>query len=394
MSDPHPTTPTRPDKPAKPRPDFPLFPHAAGVWAKKIRGKMHYFGPWDEPDAALAKYLEQKDALHAGRKPRADPGEATVKDAANAILNAKQAAIDAGELSPRTRREYKSACDEVVACFGKTRLLADVGPDDFAELRKKLAGKWGPVRLGNQIQYVRSVFKFAYESGLIERPARFGPGFKRPSKKTLRLERAKKGPKLFTAEEIRRMIDGAGTPLRAMVLLGINCGFGNADAGRLPLPAVNLESGWVDFPRPKTGLPRRCPLWPETVEALRQALARRPDPKDPTHAGLFFLTQRGGPWAVDQPGGPVSAETVKMLRRLGINGRKGIGFYTLRHTFRTVADGAKDQPAADHIMGHEVAHMSSVYREGIADERLKAVAAHVRRWLFAAATPADSPDLP
>ena len=34
------------------------------------------------------------------------------------------------------------------------------------------------------------------------------------------------------------------------------------------------------------------------------------------------------------------------------------------------------------IMGHEVAHMSSVYREGIDDERLRAVAEHVRNWLF------------
>ena len=137
----------------------------------------------------------------------------------------------------------------------------------------------------------------------------------------------------------------------------------------------------IDFARPKTGLPRRCPLWPETVAELRAALARRPDPKDPAHAGLFFLTQRGGPWAVDQPGGPVSAETVKLLRRLGINGRKGLGFYTLRHTFRTVADEAKDQPAADFIMGHEVPHMSAVYRETISNERLKAVSDHVHAWL-------------
>ncbi len=75
----------------------------------------------------------------------------------------------------------------------------------------------------------------------------------------------------------------------------------------------------------------------------------------------------------------------KLLHRLGINGRKGLGFYTLRHTFRTVADEAKDQPAADYIMGHEVPHMSSVYRETISDARLKAVSDHVRGWLCGSA---------
>ena len=62
-----------------------------------------------------------------------------------------------------------------------------------------------------------------------------------------------------------------------------------------------------------------------------------------------------------------------------LNTRTGLGFYTLRHTFRTVADEAKDQPAADFIMGHESPHKSSVYRETISDERLKAVSDHVRK---------------
>src|SRR5437660_7942083 len=115
MSEPHSTTPAPSGKPSKPYPDFPLFPHATGRWAKKVRGKLHYFGPWADPDAALAKYLEQKDALHAGRKPRPDPEAVTVKDAANAFLNAKAALLDARELSPHTWANYKRAAEELVA---------------------------------------------------------------------------------------------------------------------------------------------------------------------------------------------------------------------------------------------------------------------------------------
>src|SRR5437588_4980624 len=117
MSDAH-STPeparSKPARPSKPYPDFPLFPHATGYWAKKIRGKLHYFGPWADPDGALAKYLEQKDALHAGRKPRPDADALTVKNLANHFLNAKQTFVDAGELSPLTWADYKRVADELI----------------------------------------------------------------------------------------------------------------------------------------------------------------------------------------------------------------------------------------------------------------------------------------
>ncbi|MBV9124885.1 MAG: tyrosine-type recombinase/integrase [Planctomycetes bacterium] len=377
----HPSTPGR-QKPAKPYPDFPLFAHAAGVWAKKIRGQLHYFGPWSDPEGALQKYLEQKDALHAGRKPRQDTQGLTIKELANAFLIAKAQTRDVGEITPRSWQDYKDACDLLVSHFGKGRQVADLDPEDFAELRKKMAKGWGPGTLGNVINRMRVAFKFASDNRLIDRPVCYGSSFKRPSRKTLRIDKAKKGPKLFTADDSRRLIDAAGMPLKAMILLGINAGFGNADCGTLPLSAVNLETGWIDFPRPKTGIPRRCHLWPETIQAIRDALAIRPTPKKEEYAGLVFITKYGQPWGKDTTDNPVTKEMKKLLNALGINGRKGLGFYTLRHTFRTVADESKDQPAVDYIMGHEVPHMSSIYRETIADARLRAVAEHVRHWLF------------
>lgn len=372
-------------KPSKPNPEFPLYAHAAGVWAKKIRGKLYYFGPWADPDAALDNYLRQKDALHAGRKPRAETEGTTVKELCNQFLYQKQALVDNGELTQRSWDDYKAACVLILSHFGKGRLLEDIDPDDFASLRKKMAKKWGPVTLRNVIQRIRVVFKFAVDNGLTDRVIRYGQGFKRPSQKTLRLHRAEQGPKLFNAKEVRRLIDAAGVHLRAMILLGINGGMGNADCGHLPLSALELEKGLIDFPRPKTGIPRRCSLWPETVTAIRESLAKRPTPKDQEHSGLVFITKYGLPWAKDATDQTLAKEFGKVLRFLGINGRKGLGFYTLRHTFRTIADESKDQPAVDYTMGHEVPHMSAVYRETISDERLRAVAEHVRKWLFPSA---------
>ena len=113
----------------KPRPDFPLFPHATGRWAKKVRGKLCYFGKTaDDPkgEAALTLWTAQKDDLLAGRKPRT-PGEyLTVADLCNQFLSAKRTRADTGEISARSWGDYYATCDSVVTEFGRNRAVEDL----------------------------------------------------------------------------------------------------------------------------------------------------------------------------------------------------------------------------------------------------------------------------
>ena len=79
------------------------------------------------------------------------------------------------------------------------------------------------------------------------------------------------GEQMFEAEEIRLILANSQILVKAMVLLGINCGFGNSDCSELALKDVDIRRGWIDQSRHKTLVKRRCPLWPETVVALREA---------------------------------------------------------------------------------------------------------------------------
>jgi integrase len=191
---------------------------------------------------------------------------------------------------------------------------------------------------------------------------------------------------MLEPKEIRTLLDAADVQMRAMLLLGINCGFGGGDCAALPLEALDLERGWVDFPRPKNGIDRRCPLWEETTGTLRAWLAEQPEPRDSADAGLVFLTTRRRPWLSRGVANPISVAARRLMKDIGVH-RAGIGFYTLRHVFRTIADEARDPVAIDLVMGHSDRSMGATYRERVDDARLRAVVAVVHAWLFREAQP-------
>ena len=47
---------------------------------------------------------------------------------------------------------------------------------------------------------------------------------------------------MFEADEIHLILKSSQTQFRAMILLGVNYGFGNYDCGLLPLSAVDLRA--------------------------------------------------------------------------------------------------------------------------------------------------------
>lgn len=392
------------EKPDKPYDGFPMFAHPSGQWAKKIKGELKYFGVWADPEKALAKLNREWPYLSQGQTPP-DPdkfGDVTLKIVCNKFLDAKQAKLEADDLSPRTFRDYFNTCESLVNHFGKNAKVDGLGPQEFAGYRAKLVKRFkSVVSLRNEINRVCIVFNFAHAHQLIEKPVSYGQSFDRPSAKALRKRKNALGAKLFERDEIITLLDSADVQLRAMILLGINCGFGNTDVSTLPIAAVDLKNGWVDFPRPKTEIPRRIPLWAETTEALQAALAVRHKHPEPEAIECVFVTRTGRRWVRIQPKqkqkgekdkerhevvtiDSVTTQFKKLLRQHSINGRFGLGFYTLRHTFETIGGESKDQVAVDAIMGHVDPSMAGVYRQKISDDRLRAVVGVVRDWLFPA----------
>ena len=171
-------------KPSKPYKDFPLYAHASGRWAKKVRGVTRFFGPWNDPQGAVNRWLDQKDDLLAGREPRAIGEGLTVRSLVNQFLETKEALVNAGELTGRHWEDCRLTGVTLVEVFGRSRLVADLRlptlngcARSFEGSGRKRRGR-GPIALTNEIGRARTFFNYAHKQGLIDRPVVFGDGFR------------------------------------------------------------------------------------------------------------------------------------------------------------------------------------------------------------------------
>ena len=359
---------------------FPLFKHPRGYWCKTVLGKHHYFGSVaNDPKGteAVKLWLFRKDWLLAGLTPPPyDPnGETTisVKYVCNRFIAAKEAKLEAGDLVLRSFEEHKDACKIILATIPASLEAKLLVPAHFQKVLAEINRRCkSPNTRGKWIGIVKQIFTFAYEDGLIDRPANFGADFKKPPQLAYRQHENAKGDQSFSADEIRALLKHADINMRAMILLGLQAGFSNVELTELPRSAV--KGDWLEWPRAKTATKRRIPLWVETKQAIQAAIkAGKPD-------GELVFYRNGYRYSDRRY---ICYDFRKIAKLAGVENHS---FYDLRRSFQTISENHSehyDLAAIQAIMGHVARSrdMSSRYRQFVSDDRLQAVTNAVRKWL-------------
>ncbi|MEA2708129.1 MAG: hypothetical protein QOF78_730 [Phycisphaerales bacterium] len=408
-------------KPQKPHPDFPLFPAPNGQWAKKIKGggdaksKPYYFGSWKEDpkgDRAIRSYDARLAGILAGTdhfRHLAATATTTVGDLVTRYLAQRWLDAKAGTLAKVTYGHYNRELRAFAAWVKEATPVAALKPEHFGgyaaqliEKRKILARSRKRITAD-----IKACFRWGAGNGHCPLP-NFGTSFKSPSttKESIRKEKARAGladysDRIVTGEEIDKLLKLSQPNMKAIILLGINCGLGPADIGRLRWRNIDLATGKLNYPRHKTGNDRIGYLWKRTREALNNLLKpKHGHPLKWTKAefdqhgqdALVFVTKKRRPYYRE-------VEIVKDGRVAGVKienavsitfGRsakkarlKGVTFYRLRHTFKTLGKKAKDRDALNLCMGHKANSVEAGYdHEVISFKRVRRVAIKVKSRLW------------
>ncbi|MFB0524861.1 MAG: tyrosine-type recombinase/integrase [Phycisphaerae bacterium] len=159
--------------------------------------------------------------------------------------------------------------------------------------------------------------------------------------------------------------------MKAMICLGLNCGFGCTDCGKLKWKDLDFENSRVQLARNKTGVRRNFPLWPETIQALKELLRS---------GELVFYTSDGYPWVrmVTRNNGAGEREYIsvnritqtfsRLMKKVRIHAPKGTGFYALRRTAATMAARSGDPFAVQRLLGHVDLTMATRYVQDVSEQ--------------------------
>ncbi len=343
---------------------FPLTLHPTGQYCKKIKGKIHYFGM--DKKRALERYLEQAAYLHGGQNPTVagSSGITSINELCDLYLRYQHAKVLAGALSPRHYSDQTRSLGQLVSFLGQGRKIRNICTLDLQSYKRRLQSQYGSAhRLNLHLGTMKAMFRWARKNDILEHI----PNIEAVSRgKIIHQQRF-----TFNSQEITRLLVAANAKMRAMIWLGVNCGFGCTDCARLKWNDIDFEHHRVKLARNKTGVPRNLPLWPETINAMAAL---------PRTGPLVFYTEEGHPWvrtvARIREDGSTHYTTVnavasmfgRLLKKAKMDVPSGTGFYTLRRTAATLAARSGDPFAVQRLLGHVNLEMATRYVQDVSEQ--------------------------
>jgi integrase len=339
-----------------------------GRYVCKVNGKPEYFGR--DEDEAIERLRKRLAELSEPGEPTGERRLSIGRLLCDFMAQAKASHDATGKPNAEVLKRYKAVCDKFAAVLipdpRNVPLLADLDEADYQRLaivlnRRKSGKLYKPSTRQQYITIAQMILKYAADRHWLE-PVKYRKALKGPSKAEKLAHLEERGELLFTPEQIAQLLNATDGPLHTAILLGINCAYGPTDIQKLTARYIVKEGGatWLTFPRPKTGERRRCPLWPETAEALEQCF----------------------PWELTALG--IWKDFTALMDRLWGKDREfpnGTGFYNLRRSFAVIASEVSPDHVIKKIMGHDDAttNMTGRYRQGIMpDAQLQAAVNHVR----------------
>ena len=305
---------------------------------------------------------------HNFKKPGTDT--ITLKKLCDMFTKYQFSKVKANAITARHFNDQAASLNKLMAFLGQGRRIKDISTLDLQNYKRKLQKQYtfSNHRLNLHISNLKTLFHWAKKNDILQRI----PNIDAVSRSKI----VNKQRRIFTHEEISKLLAVADTQMKAMIWLGLNCGFGCTDCSELQWKHLDLVNGRVTFPRGKTGIPRDLPLWSETIDSLRAI---------PKKGKLVFYTARGNPFVrnilkIDADGNenylPINSITTKfsrLIKRVGLDVPKGTSFYTLRRTAATMAARSGDPFAVQRLLGHANLLMATRYVQDVSKQTDKVI---------------------
>jgi len=288
----------------------------------------------------------------------------TLKQLSDLYLQYQHSRVLAGALTSKHYSHQIGSLNRLMSFLGPSCQIESISTLDLQNHKRRLQSHYASVdRLNLNISDMKAMFHWARRNDVLEAI----PNIDAISKSKI----VHKGMYTFNSEQIKKLWSTADVKLQAMIWLGLKCGFGCTDCGKLRWKEVDFDKGRVQLPRNKTGVRRNLPLWSETVQALK---------KLPRSGPLVFYTAQGHPWVTTvvkttsdgkrkyMSVNRITQTSSRLMKKAGIHVPKRTGLYALCRTAATLAARSGDPFAVQRLLGHVDLTMATRYVQDVSEQ--------------------------